>query len=439
MTLWGGRFSASPDATMWEYTVDRADRRLLAHDVSGSIAHVQMLTTVGLLTADEGDSLEKGLRTIAEEASTGAFRFLENDEDVHSAVERRLIELVGEAGEKLHTGRSRNDQIALDLRLYVRAAVIDRTADLTGLIDALIEQAVKHAATPVPTYTHLQQAQTSTLGHHLLAHAWAIRRDLDRLIDLDRRLSVSPLGAGASAGSSLPLDPELTARSLSFGRPFANALDAVGSRDLVAEFGFVAAQSMVHLSRLAEELVIWATSEFDWVQFADDFTTGSSALPHKKNPDVAELARGKAAGAIGHLTALLALQKGLPLSYNRDLQEDKPALFWLDDSWGSSGRALARLVATATFDPPPPSSWTDALGIAENLVRRGVAFRTAHEMVGKLVARLLSDGRTLPAAGPEDLADAGLEARDLLVQPSNPGLTVEEQIAQLRRAPDASR
>jgi argininosuccinate lyase len=196
---------------------------------------------------------------------------------------------------------------------------------------------------------------------------------------------------------------------------------------------------MVHLSRLAEELVIWATSEFGWVQFADDFTTGSSALPHKKNPDVAELARGRAAGAIGHLTALLALQKGLPLSYNRDLQEDKPALFWLDDSWGSSGRALARMVATAAFDPPPPSSWTDALGIAENLVRRGIAFRTAHEMVGKLVARLLADERTLPEAGPEDLAAVGLEARDLLVQPSNPGLTVEEQIAQLRRAPDASR
>ncbi len=420
---------------MWTFTVDYADRRLLRFDIEGSIAHVGMLTKVGVISADEGATLEKGLQVIVEEAARGSFQFLDTDEDVHSAVERRLVELVGEVGEKLHTGRSRNDQIALDLRLYLRAAVGDRTSDLTGLIGALVEQAEKHAATPVPTYTHLQHAQVSTLGHHLLAHAWAIRRDLDRLADFRRRLSVSPLGAGASAGSSLPLDPGLTARSLSFEKPFPNALDAVASRDLIAEFGFAAAQSMVHLSRLAEELVIWATSEFGWVQFADDFTTGSSALPQKKNPDVAELVRGRAAGAIGHLTALLALQKGLPLSYNRDLQEDKPALFWLDDTLGASSRALAQMVATATFNPPPPSGWTDALGIAENLVRRGITFRTAHAMVGKLVARLLTEGRTLGEVRAEDLEDVGLETPDLMVQPNNPGLSVDQQIAELRRSP----
>ncbi|MGH8958475.1 MAG: argininosuccinate lyase [Acidimicrobiia bacterium] len=434
MTLWGGRFSSTPNQEMWAFTVDHADRRLLRFDIEGSIAHVEMLTKVGVLGADEGADLERGLREMAEEAATDSFRFLDTDEDVHSAVERRLVELIGEVGGKLHTGRSRNDQIALDLRLYLRGAVADRTADLTGLIEALLEQAQEHALTPVPTYTHLQQAQASTLGHHLLAHAWAIRRDLGRLADLMRRLSESPLGAGASAGSSLPLDPELTAHLLGFEKPFPNSLDAVASRDLIAEFGFAAAQSMVHLSRLAEELVIWATSEFGWVQLADDFTTGSSALPQKKNPDVAELVRGRTAGAIGHLTALLALQKGLPLSYNRDLQEDKPALFWLDDTLGASSRNLARMVATATFDPPPPSSWTDALGLAENLVRRGIAFRTAHQMVGKVVARLLADGRTLGEIGAEDLTATGLEPSDLEVRPSNSGLSVDQQIARLRQS-----
>ena len=433
MTMWGGRFTAPPNEEMWEFTVDHADRRLLSFDVEGSIAHIEMLAEVGLVPVHEAESIMKGLAAIALEADTESFEFLASDEDVHSAVERRLVELVGDVGGKLHTGRSRNDQIALDLRLYARAAVADRKTDLTALIEALIGQAEKHAATPVPTYTHLQQAQASTLGHHLLAHAWAVRRDIERLADLGRRLNVSPLGAGASAGSSLPLDPAQTSRRLGFEKPFPNALDAVASRDLIAEFGFAATQSMVHLSRLAEELVIWTTSEFGWVELADEFTTGSSALPQKKNPDVAELVRGRAAGAIGYLTALLALQKGLPLSYNRDLQEDKPALFWLDDTLRTSSRALAQVIATATFNPPPPSPWTDALGIAENLVRRGIAFRTAHEMVGKFVAQLLAEGRTLAETNADDLAGSGLEHSDLIVQPSKPGLTVEDQIGELRR------
>ncbi len=261
--------------------------------------------------------------------------------------------------------------------------------------------------TPIPTYTHLQQAQATTLGNHLLAHGWALSRDRDRLADLDRRLAVSPLGAGASAGSSLPLDPDATATALGFESSFSNSLDAVGSRDLAAEFGFVLAQAMVNLSRLAEELVLWATSEFGWLSLADSFATGSSALPQKKNPDVAELARGRAATAIGHLNALLILQKGLPLTYNRDLQEDKAALFALDDTLSSTCNALAGMIAATTFHPPAPSSGTQALGIAENLVRKGVPFRTAHELVGKLVSRL--DGRPWAEAGDEDLEKFGLE------------------------------
>jgi argininosuccinate lyase len=434
MKMWGGRFSSTPNQDMWEFTVDHADRRLLPFDIEGSIAHVEMLAKVGLLAADEGSTLEKGLQGIAEEAATGSFEFLDTDEDVHSAVERRLVELVGDVGGKLHTGRSRNDQIALDLRLYLRSAALSRRHDLAALITALADQAARHQQTAIATYTHLQQAQRSTLGHHLLAHAWALQRDQGRLADLGKRLSVSPLGAGASAGSSLPLDPMQTALRLGFEASFENSLDAVSSRDLVAEFGFAATQTMVNLSRLAEELVIWASLEFGWVEMADEFTTGSSALPQKKNPDVAELVRGRAAGAIGHLSALLALQKGLPLSYNRDLQEDKPALFWLDDTMGASSRALTQLIATATFSPPPPSSWTDALGIAENLVRRGIAFRTAHQIVGGLVARLLADGRTPAEIQPEDLAATGLEASDLEVRPSQAGLSVPEQIARLRQS-----
>ena len=434
--MWGGRFSSTPNQDMWEFTVDHADRRLLPFDIEGSIAHVEMLTQVGLLEADEGSSLEKGLQAIGKEAASGSFEFLDTDEDVHSAVERRLVELVGDIGGKLHTGRSRNDQIALDLRLYLRSAALARRHDLAALITALADQAALHQQTAIATYTHLQQAQRSTLGHHLLAHAWALQRDQGRLADLGKRLSVSPLGAGASAGSSLPLDPMQTALRLGFESSFENSLDAVSSRDLVAEFGFAATQTMVNLSRLAEELVIWASLEFGWVELADEFTTGSSALPQKKNPDVAELVRGRAAGAIGHLSALLALQKGLPLSYNRDLQEDKPALFWLDDTMGASSRALTQLIATATFSPPAPSPWTDALGIAENLVRRGIAFRTAHQIVGGLVARLLAEGRTPAEIQPEDLAANGLEASDLEVRPTQAGLSVSEQIARLRQSLD---
>ncbi|MGI8518964.1 MAG: argininosuccinate lyase [Acidimicrobiia bacterium] len=426
MTLWGGRFADRLSDEAFAYTVDPADRRLLPFDLAGSIAHVEMLGATGIIAAPEARTIREGLDRIAGED----FEFLDGDEDVHSAVERRLIELVGEVGEKLHTGRSRNDQVALDLRLYLRAAVVGRRDDLAELIGALIEQAELHADTAIPTYTHLQQAQPATLGQHLLAHGWPLSRDRERLLDLDRRLAVSPLGAGASAGSSLPLYPAQTAAALGFASSFVNSLDAVGSRDVAAEFGFVLTQSRVNLSRLAEELVLWATSEFGWLSLADAYATGSSALPHKKNPDVAELVRGRTASAIGHLNALLVLQKGLPLTYNRDLQEDKPALFWLDDTVASSCRALAGVIRTATFHPPAPSPVTEALGIAENLVRRGVPFRTAHATVGKLVALL--DGRPFREASGEDLDAAGVQSADLVVRPPVAGLSVVDQVASLR-------
>ncbi len=404
--LWGGRFEEPPDRLLWEYTVSPTDRRLLVDDVVGSLAHVKMLGRVGLLPPEETDTLLRGLEHILAEAREGTFEFIDADEDVHSAVERRLIELVGDVGKKLHTGRSRNDQIALDERLYLRrasAAQADRLGRFGLLLVTLAEE---NADLVVPVYTHLQQAQAIPLAHHLLAYAWMVSRDRQRFQQVGERLAVSPLGAGAAGGSSLPLDPIFTARELGFDVVFANSIDAVGSRDLVTEYVWCCAQAMVHLSRLSEELILWASSEFGWVTFGDRYTTGSSALPQKKNPDIAELARGRAAGAIGDVTALLALQKGLPLAYNRDLQEDKEHLFRADDTLAATLDALGGMLSTAEFHPPPPSPWTTALDLAEALVRRGVPFREAHAAVGRLVATLVAEGRDLTEATADDLAAA---------------------------------
>ncbi|HUO45409.1 MAG TPA: argininosuccinate lyase [Acidimicrobiia bacterium] len=415
MTLWGGRFAQEPSAALWDYTVDFADRRLLEVDVEGSLAHVAMLARAGLLSGQEHVDIEGGLKQILADARDNSFEFVPGDEDVHSAVERRLVELVGAVGQKLHTGRSRNDQIALDLRLYLRRAIADRISDLDAFIAVLVNRAEEHAETVVSAYTHLQQAQPVSFGHHLLAYAWMAGRDQDRLRDLGRRLQVSPLGAGAVAGSSLPLDPAYTAGLLGFESAFSNSIDAVSSRDLVAEFAFCVAQAMVHVSRLAEDLVLWSTSEFGWVTFTDDYTTGSSALPQKKNPDVAELARGRAATAIGELTTLLVLQKGLPLAYNRDLQEDKPPLFRADLTLAAALKVLSGMLAVASFHPPLPSNWTVALDLAEALVGRGVPFRQAHAAVGGLVSHLLNENRTLAGSTIDDLQQAHelFEASDL--------------------------
>jgi argininosuccinate lyase len=406
MTLWGGRFEAEPSDVLWRFTVDGTDRRLLVDDIEGSLAHAAMLHRVRLLSDDEHEAIHAGLLRLLADAHDGTFEFAESDEDVHTAVERALVGMVGEPGRKLHTGRSRNDQVALDLRLYLRRAAASRAADLSRFGLTLVELAAGNADVVVPSYTHLQQAQAIPLGHHLLAYAWMALRDRERFLQVAERLGVSPLGAGASGGSSLPLDPIESARRLGLDVVFANSLDAVGARDLVAEYVWCCAQTMVDLSRLAEELVLWASAEFGWVTFADELTTGSSALPHKKNPDIAELARGKAAGVIGNLTAMLALQKGLPLAYNRDLQEDKAQVFAADDTLAATLEALTALLGSAEFHPPAPSSWTTALDLAETLVLRGVPFRDAHEAVGRLVSRLVAGGRDLAAATAGDLAEA---------------------------------
>jgi argininosuccinate lyase len=324
-------------------------------------------------------------------------------------VERRLGELIGKVAGKLHTGRSRNDQVALDLRLYLKQAGEAQVVRLHRFASTLADLADAEAETVVSSYTHLQQAQPTTLGHHLLAHAWAALRDAGRFSDAGARLAVSPLGAGASAGSSLPLDPVAVADRLGLAAVMPNALDAVAARDFVAEYVFCCAQAMVGLSRLAEEIVLWSTREFGWVSLSDEVSTGSSALPQKRNPDVAELVRGRAAGVVGDAAAILTLQKALPLTYNRDLQEDKRIVFHADDTLAGSVEAMIELLGGVTFRPPPPAAETVALDLAEALVSRGVPFREAHRKVGELVARLEAEGRSLAEATLDDLRSVASE------------------------------
>lgn len=426
MTLWGGRFGEDPDAAMWEFTASRTDRRLLAVDVAGSIAHVKALGSAGILPADDVASLLGGLEQIATEAELGEFEFTETDEDVHTAVERRLRDLVGEVAGRLHTGRSRNDQVALDLRLYLLRSVAEITTGIKGLITVLVDRAEEAGEAVVPSYTHLQHAQAVPFAHHLLAHAWALGRDLARFSDLGPRLGESPLGAGAGGGSRLPLQPEVAAAGLGLDRVFANSLDAVASRDQASEYAWCCAQAFVHLSRLAEEAVLWCSSEFGWMTPPDTHATGSSAMPQKRNPDPAELARGKAGSAIGRLTALLSVVKGLPLAYNRDLQEDKEHLFALGDDLVGALVVMGGLLAGSEFHPSPPSADVTALDLAEVLVERGVPFREAHEAVGRLVGE--RDG--LAGTTAEDLAAAHPS-----FQPGDEALVDPVESVRARRSP----
>jgi argininosuccinate lyase len=431
----------------WDYTTDDSDRRLLVVDIEGSLAHVAMLGATGIVSAEEQTQLTMGLERVLEEAESGRFEFKESDEDVHTAVERRLGEVVGTVAGKLHTGRSRNDQVALDLRLYLRAEGRGRVTQLRALAKVLADEAEKHAETIVPSYTHLQQAQPTTLGHHLLAYAWMMLRGANRFEDAGVRISMSPLGAGASAGSSLPLDRRAVADSLQLGGVVHNSLDAVGSRDFVSEYVFCCAQTMVELSRFAEEIILWVSTEFGWAKLSDDVSTGSSALPQKRNPDVAELIRGRTSAVVGDMTAILTLQKGLALAYNRDLQEDKRIVFRSDDTVAAAIEAMGSLIAALDFDPPSPDPATSSLDLAETLVRRGVPFREAHQIVGRLVSYAEKEGRGLSDLSVEDLrsVDPRFEAMDLdLLDPavsvrtratvgSGSPDSVRDQVAEIRR------
>ena len=399
MTLWKGRFTSSMDSTLWDLSESYSfDHVLYAHDIAGSRAHVRGLLEVGLLDTDECALLIDTLDQIEIEFDRGLFVRDPNDEDVHMAIERRATELAGDVGAKIHTARSRNDQVATTLRLYTRDALTRVARRCLELVDALVEVGEAHGGARLPGYTHLQRAQPVLLTHHLQAHAWALLRDVDRLLDARKRLSVSPLGAGAIAGSSLPIQPIFTAATLGFAEPFANSMDAVSDRDFVAETLFDVALVGVHLSRMGEELVLWTTSEFGFATLGDAFTTGSSMLPHKKNSDVAELARGKSGRLVGNLTGLLVTLKGLPLSYNRDLQEDKEPLFDSVHQVLLVLQALAGAYRSMTFHADIARAAADdqflvAIDVAESLVEGGMAFRQAHELVGRLVGEAVAQGR----------------------------------------------
>ncbi|MCD9623154.1 argininosuccinate lyase [Rhabdothermincola salaria] len=409
-TLWHGRFEGGPAEELLAFTVSLPyDRRLAGDDITGSRAHVRGLARVGILTEAERDDVLEALDRVERELESGELVFVASDEDIHTAVERRVTELAGPAGGKLHTGRSRNDQVATDLRLYAKRELAGIAARVLALQGVLLDRAREAGDAYLPGYTHLQRAQPVLLAHHLLAHGWALARDLDRLADTRRRLDVSPLGAGALAGSSLPLDPEGTAEDLGFARVFDNSLDAVSDRDFVAEALFDLALLGVHLSRLAEELILWSTDEFGFLGLDDAWSTGSSMLPQKKNPDIAELTRGKTGRLIGNLTGLLATLKALPLAYNRDLQEDKEPLFDSLDTVALALSAMTGLLATSTLRTDVMAAAADsptsaATDLAEHLVAGGLPFREAHAVVGALVRRSLDEGialRDLVAASPE--------------------------------------
>ncbi len=418
VSLWGGRFAGGPADALAELSRStHFDWRLAPYDIAGSIAHAHVLHAAGLLDDGAIATMESGLRALLADVQSGGFVPLPEDEDVHTALERGLIERVGpEVGGRLRAGRSRNDQIATLLRMYLRDAAREIAGLLLDVVEAIVAQADQHLGVAMPGRTHLQHAQPVLLSHHLLAHAWALLRDVDRLRDWDRRADVSPYGSGALAGSSLGLDPRAVATELGFSDSVANSIDGTASRDIAAEFAFVLAMTGVDLSRLAEEVVLWATKEFSYITLDDAYSTGSSIMPQKKNPDVAELTRGKAGRVIGDLAGLLTTLKALPLAYNRDLQEDKEPVFDAIDTMTVLLPAFAGMVATLTFhterlESLAPQGFALATDVAEWLVRQGVPFRVAHEVAGECVR--VCESRDIELW---DLSDADLAA-------INPALT----------------
>ncbi len=408
--LWGGRFSGGPADALAALSVStHFDWRLAGHDLAGSTAHARVLHRAGLLTDTELQDMLAALQSLRQDLEAGRLHPGPDDEDVHTALERLLIERAGpELGGKLRAGRSRNDQIATMIRMYLRQEARHIAGGVLDVAEALCAQARAHPGAPMPGRTHLQHAQPVLLAHHLLAHAWPLLRDVQRLADWDARAARSPYGSGALAGSSLGLDPAAVAEELGFEAPVENSIDGTSARDVVAEFAFVTAMIAVDLSRLAEDVIVWATKEFSFITLDDSYSTGSSIMPQKKNPDVAELARGKAGRLIGNLTGLLATLKGMPLAYNRDLQEDKEPVFDSVDTLRLVLPAMAGMVATLTFHTErmaelAPAGFALATDIAEWLVRRGVPFRSAHEIAGACVQVCEQRGIEL-----DDLTDADL-------------------------------
>ena len=405
--LWGGRFTEATDAFVEAFTASvDFDRRLYRHDIEGSRAHARMLAKVGVLTEAECAAILEGLDEVLHDIERGDFAWSVSLEDVHMNIEARLTDRIGVAGKKLHTGRSRNDQVATDIRLYLRDEIDFLLGEIRRAQHALLDLAEREADTILPGFTHLQVAQPVTFGHHMLAWFEMLDRDFDRLADCRKRVNVMPLGAAALAGTTYPIDRDYTADLLGFARPANNSLDAVSDRDFAIEFCAAGALIMTHLSRFAEELVLWASAQFDFVDLPDRFCTGSSIMPQKKNPDVPELLRGKSGRTNGNLISLLTLMKGQPLAYNKDNQEDKEPLFDTVDTLRGSLRAFADMVPhlkvkAERMRAAARQGYSTATDLADYLVRKGVAFRDAHEIVGKSVRYGIEQGR--------DLADLALD------------------------------
>jgi argininosuccinate lyase len=390
--LSSARFATATDAFVELFTASVSfDQRLAMQDIQGSLAHAEMLCSVGVLKAEELAAIQHGMQQITAEIAAGSFQWSIKQEDVHMNIEARLTELIGVAGKKLHTGRSRNDQVATDIRLYLRSEIANIQAELRRLQKALLDLATEHHATIMPGFTHLQVAQPVTFGHHLMAWFEMLCRDYERLQDCAKRLNVMPLGAAALAGTSYPIDRHLTAKLLGFSRPSANSLDSVSDRDFAIEFTAVGSIIMMHLSRFSEELVLWSSAQFNFIDMPDAFCTGSSIMPQKKNPDVPELVRGKSGRVTGHLMALLMLMKSQPLAYNKDNQEDKEPLFDTVDTVLNCLRAFADMMPhiqanQAVMYCAAKQGFATAPDLADYLVRKGMAFRDAHEVVGLAVA-----------------------------------------------------
>jgi len=437
-TLWHGRFAGGPAEALQQLNDSLPfDQRMFREDIHGSRAHVTMLAHVGLLTEIERDGIVAALDVVEVEIAEGRMEWAASDEDIHTAVERRVTELEP-AGAKMHTGRSRNDQVANDVRLWTLNAIDEVVELVISFQHTLLEKARDAGDAYLPGYTHLQQAQPVALAHHVLAHGWMLSRDVDRLTDARRRTDVSVLGAGALAGSSLPLDPHKTAELLGIETVFDNSLDAVADRDFVADTLYALAMLGIHLSRLGEELILWASTEFGFIELDDAFSTGSSMMPQKKNPDIAELARGKGGRLIGNLTGFLASVKGLPLTYNKDMQEDKEPLFDAVDTVRLTLLALDGMVSTLRFRTDrmaeqASSPYAAATDLAEWLVSQGMAFRDAHAIVGELVRRALQGEGSLQNLVAQD-DRLGADAAALL----QPGVSVTRRTTHGGGSPEAT-
>jgi argininosuccinate lyase len=407
--LWGGRFEKSTSSLVEEFTQSLDyDRFLYAQDIEGSEAHARMLASRGVLTSEEADKILAGLKQVREEIESGEFTWSTGLEDVHMNIEKRLTEIIGPAGQKLHTGRSRNDQVALDFRLFAAGSLVSLQKEIKGLVRSLVVQARANQQVILPGYTHLQPAQPVSLAHHLLAYVQMFKRDFERAQDALERTKVSPLGAAALAGTTYPLDPEMTAREMGFDRVFENSIDAVSDRDFAMEALFVYSMIMTHLSRLCEEIIIWSNPGFGFIVLPDAYSTGSSIMPQKKNPDVAELIRGRAGSVFGRLVSLLTTMKALPLAYNRDMQEDKGPFMEAQRIVSASLQVMSGMIREMVFNDQAmldalKKGYLNATEMADYLTARGVPFRQAHHITGRAVAYAEKKGSGLEDLGLDEL------------------------------------